>query len=722
MSIDLGSLLARMTWRDKLDQLQIVWRPDPESQRALARRGVGCLFWPGSAAATNALQRIAVEESPHGIPLLVGLDVVHGQFTAFPTPLAQASSFDPAAAELDARTSAAEARSGGVNWTLSPMVDVSRDPRWGRVVEGFGEDPYLTATFGAAKVRGYQGASLADPTSLAACLKHYAGYGFAEGGRDYNTVDMSEQRLRNVVLEPFRRAVAEGAASVMASFNTLSGVPMHANHRLLTDVLKREWGFEGVVVGDAEGVAQLVPHGVAVDAGDAVRLAIGAGLDVEMGGSVLDADGEPAVGPAELDLARVDDAVLRVLRLKAALGLFAHPYVDEAAERSAPTAETRSAARTAAERSIVLLKNDEDVLPISADTRRILLTGPYGTSTDHLGAWVQHFAARAGSLDDAVREALPDATITVLPGAEFLATAPALPDALRGATEHDLVVVAVGEPSLLSGEAASRSDLTLPGDQERLIHMVADSGVPFVVLVLSGRPLDLSGWFHRAPAVLHAFHLGLEGPAALARALSGAVNPGGRLPMSFPRTVGQVPVHHDHESTGRPARTGGRIGFDPADVAIVGPNNTDDHFTSKYLDLPLGPLLPFGHGLSYTSFSLGSASLDAAEVPLADVLGGHRVVVTVEVRNVGDRTGDDVVLVQVRDHVASIAPAVERLRGFDRVTLAPGAAATLRFELGAEDLGFWTNDPAGRFVVEPGDFTITVTDGTTALDLRLRLM
>jgi beta-glucosidase len=509
----------------------------------------------------------------------------------------------------------------------------------------------------------------------------------------------------------------------MASFTTLSGVPMHANRRLLTDVLKREWGFDGIVVGDAEGVAQLVPHGVAVDAGDAVRLAIGAGLDVEMGGTVLDADGEPAVGPAELDSARVDDAVLRVLRLKAALGLFERPFVDEAAERTAPTAETRASARTAAERSIVLLKNDGDVLPVSAGTRRILLTGPYGTSTDHLGAWVQHFAARPGSLDDALRKALPDATITVLPGAEFLATAPELQEALPlAAAEHDLVVVAVGEPSLLSGEAASRSDLRLPGDQERLIHAVADSGLPFVVVLLSGRPLDLSGWFHRAPAVLQAFHLGLEGPAALARVLSGAVNPGGRLPMSFPRSVGQVPVHHDHESTGRPARTGGRIGFDPADVAIVGPNNTDDHFTSKYLDLPLGPLLPFGHGLSYTSFALGAASLDVVEVPLADVLGGRRVVLTVEVRNVGDRTGDDVVLVQVRDHVASIAPAVERLRGFERVTLAPGAATTVRFELGAEDLGFWTNDPVGRFVVEPGDFTITVTDGTAAHPLPLRVV
>lgn len=722
MSVDLEALLARMSWRDKLDQLQIVWRRDPEAQRALARRGIGCLFWPGSAAAANELQRVAIEESPHGIPLLIGLDVVHGQFTAFPTPLAQASSFDPVVAALDARVSAAEARSGGVNWTFSPMVDVSRDPRWGRVVEGFGEDPCLTAVLGAAKVRGYQGESLSAPTSLAACLKHYAGYGFAEGGRDYNTVDMSEQRLRNVVLEPFRRAVADGAASVMASFNTLSGVPMHANRRLLTEVLKDEWGFGGLVVGDAEGVAQLVPHGVAVDGADAVRLALSAGLDIEMGGTVLDDAGEPAVGPEDVDPARVDDAVLRLLRLKAALGLFEHPYVNEATERIAPTPETRAAARRAAERSIVLLRNEDGALPIRSASRRILLTGPYATSTDHLGAWVQHFAARTGSLDDALRGALPEAAITALPGAEFLTSAPELQDAVRAAaSEQDLVVVAVGEPSLLSGEAASRSDLRLPGDQERLIHAVAHSGVPFVVVLLSGRPLDLSSWFSRAPAVLSAFHLGIEGPAALAGALVGTVNPGGRLPMSFPRGAGQVPVHHDHERTGRPARTGGRIGFDPADVALVGPNNTDDHFTSKYLDLPLGPLLPFGHGLSYTRFALGAASIDAGEVPLAEVLAGRRIAATVEVRNVGERPGDDVVLLQVRDHIASLAPAVERLRGFERVSLEPGAAAVVRFELGAEDLGFWTNDPAGEFVVEPGDFSLTLTDGTTALGLPLHL-
>ncbi|BDZ44473.1 glycoside hydrolase family 3 N-terminal domain-containing protein [Naasia aerilata] len=540
-SID--ALLGRMSWADKLNQLQIVWRRDPEEAAQLARNGIGALFWPPTAEAANELQRVAVEESEHGIPLLIGLDVVHGQFTIFPTPLAQAASFDPAVAELDGRISAAEARSAGVNWTFSPMVDVSRDPRWGRVVEGFGEDAYLTGVFGAAKVRGYQGQSLASPDAILACLKHYTGYGLAEGGRDYNTADLSEHRLRSTYLEPFRVAVAAGAASVMASFNTLNGVPMHANRRLLTDVLKTDWGHEGIVVGDADGVAQLVPHGVATDVADAVRLALGAGLDVEMGGNVVSDSGEPILQPGEVDEARIDDAVRRVLRLKFALGLFDRPYVAAPRAATAATASTRAAARTAAERSTVLLKNDGNLLPLAPGARRVLLTGPYARSTDHLGAWVQHFATPAGSLEDALRELLPDAVeLTVADGADFLRPDDGLlAEAVAEAQASDLVIVAVGEPSSLSGEAASRSDIRLPGDQERLLTALADTGVPFVVVLATGRPLDVSAWIDRAPSVLLTWHLGTEAAPAIARTLLGEVNPGGRLPMSFPVRSARCP-------------------------------------------------------------------------------------------------------------------------------------------------------------------------------------
>ncbi len=408
--------------------------------------------------------------------------------------------------------SAAEARSGGVNWTFSPMVDVTRDPRWGRVVEGFGEDPFLASAFGAAKVRAYQGDDLSAGDAVAACLKHFVAYGAAEAGRDYNTTDVSQRRLRETYLEPFRVGVAAGAASVMAAFNSLNGTPMHAHRRLITGVLTGEYGFGGVVVGDADGVAQLVAHGIASDEPDAVRRALAAGLDVVMGGSELVGNGVPLLEADAVDVARIDDAVLRVLRLKQALGLFENPYTDAAAERSAPTSETLAEAQKAAERCIVLLKNDGGLLPVSSGRQRVLLTGPYAASTDHLGAWVQHFGAEAGTLDDALRAELPDATWTVAPGASFLEPSG---DDIRAAAalaaESDLVIVAVGEPSSLSGEASSRADIRLPGDQERLIHAIADTGVPFVVLLATGRPLVVEDWIERAHAVLLTWHLGTRG-------------------------------------------------------------------------------------------------------------------------------------------------------------------------------------------------------------------
>lgn len=713
-------LLARMSFADKLAQLQILWRRDEGDALALARAGIGALFWPQSAEATNALQRAAVEESPHGIPLLIGLDVVHGQFTIFPTPLAQAASFDPAVAVADARVSAAESRSGGVTWTFSPMVDVTRDPRWGRVVEGFGEDPFLAAAFGAAKVRAYQGEQLTDPDALAACLKHFVAYGAAEAGRDYNTTDVSSRRLREVYLEPFRAGVAAGAASVMAAFNSLNGTPMHANARLLTGVLAREYGFGGVVVGDADGVAQLVPHGVAADEIDAVARSLGAGLDMVMGGTELAAEGVPLLEPGAVDPAHIDDAVLRILRLKEALGLFDDPYTDAAAERSAPTPETLQQAQWAAERCVVLLKNDGGLLPMHSSARRVLLTGPYATSTDHLGAWVQHFGAGAGTLQDALAAQFPDATWTAEPGADFLEPSDELiAEAAARAGEHDLVIVAVGEPSSLSGEASSRSDLRLPGAQERLIHAIADSGVPFVVLLTTGRPLVVEDWIDRAPAVLLTWHLGTRGPEAIARVVSGAADPGGRLPMTFPRSVGQIPIHHDHENTGRPARTGGSLSADRWDVGLQGPNNLDDYYTSKYLDLELGPRFAFGHGLGYTSFRLEAASASVAEISVQQLRDGARVRVEAEVRNVGDRDGDDVVLAYLADPVASIAQPVQRLRGFVRVTAAAAASAAVAFDLGWEHLGFWTDDQS--YVVEAGDLILTITDGADAERLTVRV-
>ncbi|WP_345800760.1 glycoside hydrolase family 3 N-terminal domain-containing protein [Microbacterium sp. AZCO] len=702
-------LIAEMTPAEKLGQLQIVFRPRLEDAARLVREGLGCVFWPPSAAKTNELQRVAVEETRLGIPLLVGLDVIHGQRTIAPVPLAQAASFDPGLVEELAALAAAEARSGGVNWTFSPMVDISRDPRWGRVVEGFGEDVHLTSVMGRAMVRGYQGDDLSAPTALAATAKHFVAYGQPEGGRDYNSVDMSEHRLRNIYLEPFRAVVAEGVASVMAAFNTVAGVPMHVNRRLLTDVLKTEWGFPGIVVGDAEGVRNLLAHRVAESVTDAVAQAFAAGLDVEMGG----APGEVAEEVlAVIDATRLDDAVRRILELKEALGLFESPYVIEADERTEPTSASRRLVRRAAARSSVLLKND-GTLPLRVP-QRVLLTGPYAASADHLGAWTQFFAAGAGSVADAARDRGLD--VTAVPGVGFFDGSDAdVEAAASAARESDVAIILVGEPSALSGEAASRSDLRLPGRQEELIHAIARTGTPCVVVLVTGRPLVVADWIDDAPTVVVAWHGGTEAAAALVDVLTGDEDPAGRLPMSWPRSVGQLPIDYAHENTGRPASTGGTLTAEVADVGLHGPDNLQEKFTSKYLDLELGPQFAFGHGSGYASFEHGAPALSRSE------LGPHdSATLSVEVTNTSDRVGDEVVQVFVEDLFASVAPPVRRLVAFERRTIAAGQTSTFSCEIGPEQLGFWLD---GRFTVERGAFVLHVgptLERTQAVDVRVR--
>lgn len=715
-------LLGRMTWAEKLGQLQIVFRPDQRAAEQLVRDGIGSVFWPRSAAATNALQRVAVEQTRLGIPVLVGLDVIHGHRTIGPVPLAQAASFDPALVRSLAKLAATEARSAGVTWTFSPVVDVTRDPRWGRVVEGFGEDVHLTAEMGRAMVRGYQGESLAASDAIAATAKHFVAYGQPEGGRDYNTVDASEHRLRNVHLEPFRAVVDEGVASVMASFNTVAGRPMHANRRLLTDVLKLEWGFDGIVVGDADGVRNLIPHGIVAHLAEAVRVAYAAGLDVEMGGAPSDLSLDELASDG-LDPARVDDAVARVLGLKEALGLFDDPYVPEADERVEPSENARRLVRAAAARSSVLLKND-GTLPVR-DPRRVLVTGPYAESTDHLGAWTQSFAAPARSVADELRARMPRAEVRVVPGVGFLDDdLSGIPAVVAAARESDLVLVFAGEPSSLSGEAASRSDLRLPGRQEELIQQVAAAGTPFAVVLENGRPLVVADWIDAAPAVVEAWHGGTEAAAAIVDVLLGDAEPAGRLPMSFPRSVGQVPVYYAHERTGRPATVGGDLIETTVDVGLHGPDNVHEKYTSKYLDLDLGPQFPFGHGSGYAAFSHSAPRVSQPEVAHSALEGGEAVTIELDVTNTSDRRGDEVIQAYLEDVVASVAPPVRRLVAFERRTIEPGTTVTVSFELGAEQLGFWATDASvASFVVEPGLFRIHVGGSlahTRAVELHVR--
>jgi beta-glucosidase len=710
------ALLQQMTWREKIGQLQIVFRPRLEDAASLVREGIGSMFWPRSAAAANDLQRAAVEETRLGIPILIGLDVIHGHRTIAPVPLAMAATFDPALVEQLARLAASEARSAGVTWTFSPMVDISRDPRWGRAVEGFGEDVHVTSVLGAAMVRGYQGADLSARNAIAATAKHFVAYGQPEGGRDYNAVDASEHRLRNVYLEPFRAAVDAGAASVMAAFNTVAGVPMHAHRALMTDVLKAEWGFGGVVVGDADGVRNLLPHGVAEDLAAAVQASFAAGLDVEMGG----APSEAAPSPESLDPARVDDAVARVLRLKEALGLFDEPYVDAEAELTRSTAGAREQVRIAAARAAVLLRND-GTLPLGSPSR-ILLTGPYAESTDHLGAWTQSFATPPGSLADELRARLPRADVRVISGVSFFGSATDDIDAAAtAALDCDVVVVCVGEPSALSGEAASRSDLRLPGRQADLIRAIAGCGIPFVVVLANGRPLVVADWIDRAPCVLEVWHGGTEAPAAIVDLLLGDQEPAGRLPMSFPRSAGQVPIYYAHENTGRPATVRGSLELESADIGLHGPDNVQEKYTSKYLDLDLGPQFAFGHGSGYATFAHGSPRISVAEVSAEQL--GPGVTIGVDVTNTAERPGDEVLQLYVHDLVASVAPPVLRLIAFERRSIAAGRTETIEFVIGREQLGFWTTDAAGpAFVVEPGVFRFHIggsLERTQSVELRV---
>ncbi|MFE6689123.1 glycoside hydrolase family 3 N-terminal domain-containing protein [Streptomyces sp. NPDC057743] len=701
-------LLARMTVEEKLGQLQqLPWvydtgpgGPGTKAVEEAARKGqLGSVLNILGARSCNALQRIAVEESRLGIPLLYGLDVIHGFWTTFPIPLAQAASFDPRVAARDAEVSAAEARSNGVHWTFAPMMDVTHEPRWGRIAEGNGEDPYLTSAFAAAKVRGYQGDRLVAKDRIAACAKHFVAYGGAEGGRDYNTVDVSESRLRNLYLPPFKAALDAGAATVMASFNLVGGVPAHANGHTLTDVLKREWGFDGMVVSDWNGVQELLPHGVAEDGADAARLALNAGVDMEMTSTTLVTHGKRLLREGRIDARRLDDAVARVLRLKYALGLFAHPYVDEAKAIGEPSAAARAAARAAASRSMVLLKNDRGVLPLRGSVRSIAVVGPFGNATDLLGTWVLPAAAEkfpATTVLDAVRRAVPGGTVRHARGVDAQGDeVRGIPEAVAAATASEVTVVVVGEPAALSGEASARSDIGLPGVQQRLVEAIAGTGRPFVVVLVGGRPLTIGGWVDRAPAVVLAWHPGIEGGNALADVLFGKVNPGGKLPVSLPRSVGQLPIHYNHENTGRPY-------------------NPHDKFTSKYLDLPDGPLYPFGYGLSYTTFRTGAPRLGSATITADALRAGASVEVTATVTNTGSVAGDEVVQLYVHDRAASIAQPVRRLRGFQRVTLAPGASRTVRFRLAAEDLGFWSNAPHGEFRLEPGAIDVYVGGSSAA--------
>jgi beta-glucosidase len=693
----IDSLLARMTLEEKLGQLNlpsVAGQPSPE-QLDLVRQGlVGGFLNCTGAAATREAQRVAVTESRLHIPLLLGYDVIHGYRTTFPIPLAEAASWDPAAAESTAHVAAREAAAAGVNWTFAPMVDIARDPRWGRIAEGSGEDPYLGSRMAMARVRGFQGSDLRAPDAVLATAKHFAAYGGAEGGRDYNTVDMSERTLREIYLPPFRAAVDAGVGSIMTSFNEIAGVPSHANRWLVTGVLRGEWKFPGLVVSDWTGVAELQAHGIAGSPAEAGKLALDAGVDMDMVSGIYIHELPALVRAGRIPVAAVDRAVRRILRAKAALGLFADPYHGASVEREQATLlapEHRALARRVADEAIVLLKNEGSLLPLTSARHTIAVIGPLADDPSAaLGSWPGH-----GDPHDAVtvlaglkERAGTAVAVQYAKGAGIGDTATAgFTEAVALARQADVAVLVLGEAGDMSGEAASRSHLGLPGVQEQLLEAVQGTGTPVVLVIMSGRPLAVRWAAEHVPAIVEAWALGVETGHALADVLFGDVSPSGKLPVSVPRTVGQVPIYYDHKNTGRPAG--------------------DIKWTSKYLDLPSGPLFPFGYGLSYTTFAYSDLRLSAPRVTPA---GTVRVSATVT--NTGSRAGTEVTQLYVRDEVASVTRPVRQLAGFRRVTLAPGASQRVEFTLTPNQLGFY--DQRMRFVVEPGPFQVFVGGSSDA--------
>lgn len=656
----------------------------------------------------NAYQRIAMEKTRLHIPLLFSLDVLHGFRTDFPIPLGLASTWDPSIVEKAARVAAQESSADGIRWTFSPMVDIARDARWGRMAEGAGEDPFLGSAMAAAYVRGYQGERLDTPDSIAACAKHYVGYGAAEGGRDYNSTEISEHTLREYYLPPFHSAVDAGIASVMSAFNSLNGIPSTENPFTLKQVLRNEWGFKGLVVSDWNSIGELIPHGVAIDGETAARKAFLAGVDMDMVSSLYHDHLPQLVKSGQVTQTELDNAVRRVLRVKIALGLFDRPYVDEAA---APKVlfhpESLELSETAAEKSFVLLKNEngpdgKKLLPLSNSAENIAVIGPLGDDATYPNGAPDYMGPRVG-LTAALVERIGRAHVSRFKGCEILdGTDAEIADAVAGAQKADLVILALGESIEMSGEAGSRAHLGLPGMQEELLEKVIATGKPVVLILFSGRPLTLAWAFEHVPAVMEAWFPGTRGGPALVRTLFGDVNPSGKLVVTWPRAVGQEPLYYNHLRTGRP----------PGDTDLTHPpTDAASRYVSRYIDELNSPQFPFGYGESYTTFSYGTTSINTQRMSaktLNNNLDGPAVMTAeADVTNSGSRAGNEVVQLYIRLQGTSVAEPVRALKGFQTITLAPGQTKHVKFELKPEAFAFWNDHQ--HFAAEPSKVTVWIS-------------
>ncbi|MBC8126297.1 MAG: beta-glucosidase BglX [Gloeobacteraceae cyanobacterium ES-bin-144] len=700
-------LVSKMTLEEKIGQLSQIMPKDTSDAASAARvraGQVGSMLNVYQPDQLRYWQDIATKETRLKIPLIIGRDVIHGFRTILPIPLGQAASWNPALVEAGAAVAAREARSVGIHWTFSPMIDVTREPRWGRIAEGFGEDPFLTSAFGVAAIHGFQGDDLDSNKRIAACAKHFAGYGASESGREYNTTWIPDQLLWEMYLPSFKAASDAGAATFMSAFNDLNGVPSTGNRLLLHDILRKRWGFEGFVVSDWDSVKELAAHGIAADAREAALLSARAGVDMEMSSSCFAENLGQLVASGKIKETDIDAKVLAILRIKFALGLFENPYPEQDAIYPPPqTPEALATARSAAEESFVLLKNENASLPIKPNMK-IALIGPLADQPyEQLGTWVFD-----GRKEDSVTPKTAFEDLAKKSGAKVRFSAglaysrdrseKGFADAIAAAKDSDIIVFIGGEESILSGEARSRTDISLPGAQEQLIHALAETGKPLVLVVMAGRPLVMENILPEIDALIYAWHPGTMAGPALVDVLTGVVNPSGKLPITFPRSVGQVPIYYNQRNTGRPKDMSN---YKPIDEIPVGQPQVSLGFTSYFLDESNEPRFAFGEGLSYTRFEYGTVRVGKSEVAL-----GEPLEVSVDLSNTGDRTGAEVVQLYIKDIAASITRPLRELKGFQKITLTPGQTKTVNFTLTPELLSF--PGPDGFPHIEAGQFEVFV--------------
>lgn len=698
-------IISQMSLREKVGQMNQLQarKPDSKLYEQVKSGEVGSILNAEDPKVLNELQRIAVEESRHGIPLIFARDVIHGFKTIFPIPLGQAASFNPQLVEKGARIAATEASENGIRWTFAPMMDVSRDARWGRIAESFGEDTYLTEVMGMAMVKGFQGNDLSNPSSIAACGKHFVAYGAVEGGRDYNSTNIPERQLRNTYLSPFERSIKElGCASIMTSFNANDGIPPSGDKYLLTDILRNEWGFEGVVVSDWNSVQEMINHGYATDRKDAAYKAVDAGLDIEMVSGCYLTYVEELVSEGKLSVATIDNIVRNILRLKFRLGLFDNPYADLEAPRTIYSATHLDTAKQTAIESFVLLKNDKETLPISEKVKTIAIIGPLADAPhEQMGTWCfdgdkNHTVTPLKALKEQFGDKVNFIYEPTLAFSRDMSKAN-FKQALDAAQKADVVLVFLGEESILSGEAHCLVDIKLQGVQSELLAELQKTNKPIVTIIMAGRPLTIEKEVELSDALLYAWHPGTMGGPAIADVLFGKANPSGKLPVTFPKHVGQIPIYYNHDKIGRPASKRETLLNDIPLEAKQSSLGT----SSYYLDAGFDALFDFGYGLSYTTFEYGDLTLSKQELSESDVLR-----VTFSLKNTGKYDGDEVVQLYITDHFGSIARPVKELKDFQRVKLKSGEGKNVVFELPITRLAFWGKDMARG--VEAGKFSVQV--------------